>query len=376
MRPLRILQLVKYFPPVIGGVEAVSKDLSEAFAEMGIRADVLCANQGMRTIVESNRSFSVFRNAGFGRLLSTPLSPTLPFALKRCLKSGYDLIHLHHPDPFGTLALYLIRPPVPIVLHWHSDIVRQVRTMRLFGRLQEWLLRAAVSIVAASPNYFASSNYLQAYRTKASVIPYGIDVARLRADPVLVEHIRRSLGNRKLVVSVGRLVYYKGFEYLIGAVASLPEEYGLLICGDGPLKGELQKAITKLRVGKRIRIDSGVSNEQLGSYYSAADVFCLSSVERSEAFGIVQLEAMTFGKPIIATNIPGSGVPWVNVDGVTGINVEPKSSAALAEAIRAILDNPSAAIQMGQNAKMRVLQHFTRAGMASKFKSLYEQIVR
>jgi rhamnosyl/mannosyltransferase len=369
-----VLQVGKYFPPVRGGIETISKDLSDGLAQLDVRADVLCSSRSMSSSVEEQGPYSVFRAASIGQVLSTPISPLLPRTLRR-LAAGYNVIHVHHPNPLAAAALYLARLSQRIVVHWHSDVVRQKIAYLAFEHLQEWMLRRADAIIATSPPYLDTSPSLGRHLAKARVIPYGISPDRLTSRADLVENIRRSVDGRKLVFGLGRLVYYKGFETLIEAAAMLPEDCAVIIGGDGPLRPHLDARIQSLGLAHRVRLVGDISEKDLGSYYDAADVFCLSSVERSEAFGLVQLEAMQFGKPVVATKIPGSGVGWVNLTGVTGINVAPGSAPELARAVKQLLLDDGLRRDLGSKARERVNSEFTRARMAERVKDLYTRLL-
>lgn len=373
----RVLQMGKFYP-VKGGVEHVMILLSQGLKKKKIKVDVLTVNDlpsplnisgvfyenGLRLFL-AKRLFSLF---------SVKFSIALLFLARRIIRH-YDILHIHHPDPMAALALFLAFPSKKqkIFLHYHSDIVRQKLLMPLYSPLQSWLLKRANQIVVTSPPYLESSVYLQKYKHKCEILPIGI--FPLKHKPKLVQEIRQKFQGKKIVLSIGRLIYYKGYEYLVYSAKDLPADYVILIGGDGPLAPSLQSIIEKEKLKEKVFLLGRIHPSELGSYYFAADVFCLPSVERSEAFGIAQIEAMSFGKPIVTTQIPGSGVSWVNADGETGFNVPVRNPQKLAWAIKTILENKALYKKFSKNAKKRFQELFTLEKMVFDTIKIYEKLL-
>ena len=190
----------------------------------------------------------------------------------------------------------------------------------------------------------------------------------------LLLKIKDKYKGKKIVFSLGRLAYYKGFEYLINAAQYLDDDIVILIGGSGQLRNKLQNIIQSNNLSKNVELLGRVEDADLGSYYQACDVFCLPSIVKSEAFGVVQIEAMNFGKPIVATKIEGSGVDWVNHDGVSGINVKIKDSIELAKAIKQILDYDKEYFKYSNGAKSRFKQLFLRDKMVDSIIELYKSL--
>ena len=180
--------------------------------------------------------------------------------------------------------------------------------------------------------------------------------------------------NKKIILSVGRLVEYKGFTYLIKAAKFLPDNYIIYIAGSGILAGTLQKEIFKNDLENKVKLLGTVTDDDLVTYYKSCNVFVLPSISRAEAFGIVMIEAMSFSKPIIATNIPSSGVNWVNEHNVTGINVAIKNEKELAEAILKITTDPDLYQKFSQNAYIKANTFFSIDIVARQIKDLYLKI--
>lgn len=370
---MKILQLTKHYPPYFGGIESVTYDITEGINRLGYQSDVLCVNENKQDVFEQIKNYQVWRMASWGKLMSTSISPQIIYQLER-LKDDYDIIQVHFPDPMNALALFLTRPKSQIIIHWHSDIIKQNKVFRLYKPLQDWVLKRANAVVGTSHAYINSSKQLAPFIKKTVVIPIGIQDHRSGASDVIIKGIHNRFWNKKIVFSLGRLVYYKGFEYLIESARYLGEDTVVLIGGEGRLKKHLQNKIYKMGLVRKVFLLGNIPQDELGSYFEACNVFCLSSTERSEAFGVVLLEAMSFGKPIVATGIPGSGVSWVNEQGVTGFNVPVCSPKDLAGKISLLLDQEGLYKSFCFNSRKRFEDMFTSERMVEQFIDLYKNI--
>jgi len=352
---MKILHIVKlFYPPEIGGVELFVNEISKELAKEHEVA-VLCASNDNNTKTEKIDGYTVYRSGSLGRLFSTPIAPTAYFHMKKIV-SHYDVIHFHHPNPLFTLLYWIIRPDQRLIVHWHSDIVRQWYFMPFFKPFQDFLLKRADRIVCTTPNYMESSPHLKNFREKCVAVPLGINPDRLVVDEERLKRIKQEYSDKKMIFTLGRLVPYKGFEYLIKAAKDI-NAY-ILIGGSGKLKSELEELIEKEGVGDKVRLLGRLENTEIPAYFKACDIFVLPSVTRNEAFGIVQMEAMFFGKPLVSTNIPGSGVSWVNQNNYSGYTVEPRRPDSLSKAINSILDNDDEYKRFSENAKKRFENEF------------------
>ena len=369
---MRALQLTKFYAPVRGGIESVTFELSEGLNKVGIATDVLCAHTAPTTIRETaSAGYQITRAASFGKLLSTSMAPAMIRELGRAQK-GYDVIHVHLPDPLSNLALLLTRPRARIVLHWHSDIINQPRALRVYAPLQRWLLQRADVIIATSQAYADASPWLAPHREKIRVIPIGIRDHPF--DDGMALRVRASYPSRRIVFSLGRMSYYKGFDTLIDAAAQLPPDCVVLVGGGGELLDTHRRTVAKRKLTERIVFLGPLDDSQVLAHLRAGDVFCLPSIVRAEAFGVVLLEAMAAERPIVTTDIPGSGVPWVCPDGLTGLNAPVGDSVALARALTTLLDNKSLSQRLGAAARERFMQHFTAERMVRATADLYRDI--
>lgn len=366
---MNILQLGKFYP-IRGGVEKVMYDLSLGLSERKVRCDMLCAsteNYPAGTI-ELNDFGSVMVMPTKWKLAATMLAPAMITTLRQIAKY-YDIIHIHHPDPMVSLALLLSGYKGKVVLHWHSDILKQKTLLKLYAPLQNWLINRADVIVGTTPVYVAESPSLQKAQHKIDHIPIG--VLPITAASEKVVKIRERYKGKHLIFSLGRLVDYKGYEYLIRAASYLNNSFQIVIGGKGPLQESLTVLIQELGVEDRVTLLGYVSDEDVPAYYAAADMFCLSSIWKTEAFAIVQIEAMSCGTPIVSTHIPGSGVSWVNQDGVSGLVVEKENPEALAKAFEKIATDPVLKRRLSEGSRKRYETHFTRDKMVEKSLELY-----
>lgn len=369
---MRILQVGKFYP-IIGGVEKVMYDITKGVSERGIYCDMLCA------VTENARPGDIRLN-DYGRVLcvptvcklaSTMIAPSMIFRLRK-IKKEYDIIHIHQPDPMACLALFLSGYKGKVVLHWHSDILKQKTLLKFYAPLQRWLIKRADVIVGTTPVYVKDSPFLQNVQNKVTAIPIGVDA--ILADRNRVDDIRGQYPGKKIIFSVGRLVGYKGYDVLIGAAKYLSDDYVILIGGGGPLKNELQNLIDKTGVGNKVKLLGFVPDDLLHAYFEACDLFCLSSIWKTEAFAIVQIEAMSCRKPVVATRIKGSGVSWVNADGVSGLNVDPGNVDCLAGAIVQILSDKTLYGRLSDGAIQRYNALFTRERMINECIELYDSL--
>lgn len=371
---MRILQLTKHYPPDLGGIESVTFDLVEGLCQNGYVCEVLCCNTRNVTLTDTTkRGYKIYRAARIFKLASASLSIDLIRIFKR-INQQYDLIHVHLPDPLAALALYIIRPSCKIVIHWHSDIVKQKLLYKFVKPLETWLLKRADSIIATSPPYATSSNALAKFAEKVQVIPIGITDVRPIMATAEKEKSLSFLDGKKVVFALGRHVYYKGFEFLIEAAALLDDSYCVVIGGSGPLTDSYQELIRDLKLEHKVKLIGRVSDEDLNLYYQKATMFCLPSTHRSEAYGVVLIEAMKYGIPLVTTNISGSGVSWVNKEGICGYNAPIKNSQALADCIRAIGDDNELHSRLSNAAKERFSSLFTSDKMIDSVIRLYEEI--
>ncbi len=365
-KKLRVLQVGKFYPPHAGGMESHLEALCTQLKNSVDLEVLVSSSNGDRTIREVVDGVKVTRLSKLFSLRSAPICPQMVSHIRA---SNADIVHLHLPNPGAILSYLASGHRGRLVVTYHSDIVRQKVLSRFFDPILRHALNRADAIIASSHNYIRSSNVLPAYEEKARVIPFGIPVEHFQTpNKREVEKIRKRFGP-KIVLGVGRLVYYKGFEHLIKAMKFV--EGQLVIVGHGPLHDELHRQAVQCGVAERVTFLTDVKD--VGPYYQAADVFALPSIARSEAFGIVQLEAMACGKPVVNTNL-NTGVPSVSLDGVSGITVAPSDSEQMGRAINYLLNDPLRCAVYGRAGRLRVEQMFSLRGMAKQTLALYHEV--
>lgn len=367
-RRVRVLHVGKYYPPHMGGIETHLQTLCTSLREVAdIRAVVASDHaKGESVIIDQ---VPVERVGTRFTLASAPFCPGMMSYIRN---SAADLIHVHLPNPTAVLAYLASGHGGPLIVTYHSDTVRQAILGAAFNPILQRFLRRSAAIIATSPNYLATSMVLAQHRERCHVVPYGIPLSQFEScDADAAARIRAQFGER-LLLAVGRLVYYKGFEYAIEAMRNVRGR--LLIAGTGPLGDKLRAHAITCGVGERVVFLGEIQNNDITPYYHAADAFILPSVARSEAFGIVQIEAMAAGKPVINTSLD-SGVPFVSQDGVTGLTVPPRDPHALASAINRLLDNRDVRERLGAAARRRAAEEFSVETMTARITSLYQSIL-
>lgn len=369
---MKVLQLGKFYP-IKGGVEKVMEIFTQGLAERGFASDMLCASHdGETTDIVFSEESRIFRTKSLTKFAATMISPEMIFRLRR-ICSEYDIIHIHHPDPMATLALFLSGYRGKVVLHWHSDILKQKFLLRFFSPLQSWLIRRADLILGTTPVYVEESPFLRKAQDKTSFLPIGVDPYPWLSDEI--KTIRDQYPGKKIIFNMGRLVPYKGYHHLIEAMTHLSDDYVLIIGGDGPLRAELLGLTEKLGLQKRVEFLGFISDKLKPAYFGACDVFCLSSTIKTEAYAIVLVEAMSLSRPVVATKIPESGVSWVNEDGVSGINVPVEDAVALAEAVHKICDDPELWKTYSKGARHRFYDVFTKDEMINSLINIYTELL-
>ncbi|MDP2924658.1 MAG: glycosyltransferase [Candidatus Omnitrophota bacterium] len=370
---IKVLMFNKLYHPYLGGVERAVYDLCETIKK-DVELTVLASNAKPKTEITYKDNYRIVRAASLCRIFSSVyLGISVPLWWCR-LKS--DIIHFHFPSPIAELYCLMLCPRgKPLVVTYHADIIGYSKPLFFYRPFLIEFLKRANRIVVSSPTIVEQSPFLSKFKNKCITIPYGIETEKFRLTQEgknKSEEIRRRF-KKPIVLFVGRLVKYKGLNYLIDAMKKI--DAVLLIVGNGPEETGLKIIVNELGVNKEKVFFLGVvSDKELPFYYHASDVFVLPSITGQEAFGIVQLEAQACAKPVVSTALP-TGVPFANLDGVTGIIVPPRSSEKLAEAINKLLKDDKLREQLGLQAKKRVESQFTRQVMAQKTLDLYRGLL-
>lgn len=372
---MRILHIYKDYAPILGGIENHLRWLARAQAGRGHDVTVLVTNpSGIQTTVTEEEGVRVIRAGRLATVASTPLSVSLPWQVGR---QRPDIVNLQFPYPVGEVSNLLFGRGRGTVISYHSDVVRQAGLLRLYDPVLRVVLRRADRILPTSPPYIQSSSYLRPLAGHCTVVPLGVDVARFaQPRPEEVAQLRgRYLSDRypgPLLLFVGRLRYYKGLTYLLDAMRQV--DATLLIAGTGPEAANLIAQAEQHGVAGRVHFLGDVGDPELPAYYQAADLFVLPSSHRSEAFGIVLLEAMAAGVPLITTEL-GTGTSWINQHGQTGLVVPPRDTGALAQAINQVLADPGQRRSMAAAAKERAITEFDLPLLVDRLFAVYGEVL-
>lgn len=380
LSPIRPLHIGKFLPPPFGGMESHVDALLAAMAAQASSTLVASAHEANTPQAGSSSAYRVIPVRAWGVAASTAMSPQLPLVARRELTSGRsNLLHVHVPNPWGDLAALIAPRETPVVMTWHSDIVKQKTLLRAYGFVQQAALRRADRIVVFTPKHYDSSEQLHRLdlRSKIRIVPVGIDFARLDAgmdDAHLPDGLQTWIAGRRVVLSVGRHVYYKGLTFLIDAFAGIPDDACLLLVGSGPLTAALHAQAAERGLADRVRFMSNVSHRHLQALLKASHVFCLPSIERSEAFGIATAEAMACGLPAVVCEL-GNGVNYLNRHEVTGLTVAPRDRQALREALHQLLRDEPTRLRMARNARQWVRSEFSIEAMKTQTLAVYSELM-
>jgi glycosyltransferase involved in cell wall biosynthesis len=375
MPSLRVCHLGKYYPPAPGGIETHVRTLALAQAELGASVKVLCVNhEAGPTTVEQDGPVEVTRFARKAAAAKIDLCPELVDGLR---KVDADILHMQVPNPTMILALLLARPKIPLVVTYQSDVIRQRFRAALFRPVERLAYRNVRAILSTSPGYPGGSPFLRQYADRIDLLPNGIDL-RPYLNPSLIDRTEaariRAAYRGPIWLGCGRQVYYKGF---LNAIRALTRVAGtLLLIGDGPDQPGLRAEAEALGLTDRVVFLGNLPHYlDLIPYYLAADAFWFPSNARSEAFGLVQVEAMACGCPVINAAIPHSGVAWVSPHEETGLTVAVDAPIALADAANRIITEPGLRDRLSVAAKLRATGEFDHRVMAARSLDLYQKIL-
>ncbi len=356
---MRILHLAKYYWPRSGGIERVVQNLAEGAAQLGHDAEVIAVETRWRWTKRGRHKTKVTHAFSFGEVGSQELAPGYIAAAWRTA----DLVHVHHPHSLADLACLLRLRRTPLVVTQHQDVGGGAVTRRM----AKMVLARARAIVVPSRSHVALCHELEGFESKVEVIPFGINETRWNEVPPPPG------GTPARALFIGRLVRWKGVDILLRAIQQVTN-VALDVVGHGPEAPRLKTLAQALEISDRVRFYGEYPDEDLPYRMAAADFLVLPSVSVHEMFGLVLIEAMAAGRPVITTDLP-SGVRDVNVAGETGFTVPLRDVKALAGAIETLASDPALVRTMGEAGRARVDEHFTRGVMARRHVELYERVL-
>ncbi len=365
----KVLLVNKFYPPVVGGIETVVRGYALLLRDLGYEVTVLSAKNGFSLFTDIRREegIRVVRCSSLGTFFSMPLS--LAFVLFFVLEyRRFDYVHFHEPFPLGSLmSVFPFGKSRKIFVTWHSDIVRQKFLKKQVEVLQRLLLRKAHTITATSPRLIDVSGVLGAFADKTVPVPLSIDSSAYR-DPG--GRLPEGIVPGGYILYLGRLSYYKGIRVLLDAYKASRLSMPLVIAGCGEEGGSVASFMSENPEARIVFVNRFVDEEEKLHFLANCAFFVLPSVYMSEAFAIIQLEAMVFGKPVVNTNLP-TGVPWVSQDGLTGITVDPGNPVALAAALRELSLDEALRAHLGENGRRRVGELFDDRIVKERLEALY-----
>lgn len=370
---MKILHLGKFYSPIEGGIESINRFIVDTLTNNQQR--VISFNCKDKSVEDTIDGIPVVRVSSKGIIASQPVSIKYYWELKRNLRMfNPDIIHFHYPNPLGALYLLLsIQRNNKLIVHWHSDVVSQKILHKLIFPIEKRLLKRADSVIATSPNYAKYSSNLQSIEDKVTIIPCSIDESRFKLtseDESEISRVKNMYCNKPIVFFIGRHVEYKGIKYLLEAERFVKSDCSFVIAGQGPLTEELKKKYNS----SRIHWIGRLNEDEMRWYYHAASVFAFPSITRNEAFGVVLAEAMYCGCPPVTFTIEGSGVNWVSLDGVTGIEVANKDIEAYATAIDKLLSDDNLLMTYRNNGRDRVINMFTKSKVGNLYLKMYNEL--
>jgi rhamnosyl/mannosyltransferase len=386
---LRVVHLGKYYPPSPGGIEGHTRTLALTQAELGADVCVVVVNHAAadgrdatferftrtRYSAESDGPVRVIRVGRWANVAKLDVVPGLPGVLRKLLRDPPDVWHMHTPNVTMMLAVLAAPRVRPLVITHHSDIVRQRLLKYVVRPIESAVYRRAARVLPTSPAYVEGSELLKRFAEKVTPLPLGIDLAPFRSPtPAALAHaekFRERFGS-PLWMCVGRLIYYKGLHVALDTLRGVPGR--LLVIGTGPLEGEWKRRAAELGVADRVVWCGHATQDELIGAYLAAAALWFPSIARSEAFGLVQVEAMAAGCPVINTAIPGSGVSWVCRHEREGLTAAVNDAAAFAAAANRLLAEPGLRERLAAAGLERAAAEFDRRVMAERSLAVYEAV--
>lgn len=371
----KIVHLGKYYFPHSGGIERVTSTLAKGALTFGHETKVVCFGKVKQTVRAQVEGVEVIRCPILFTFFSQAVGTSYLLESFRASRKS-DLVHLHYPNLLAVFVILFLSKRIPVIVHWHSDIVDKGLIGKITIPITHILLRRASCIIATSSIYANSSLALRRYIDKVSVIPIGIpDLSSTLFKSEKVNSLKETIQDRSVILSIGRLVPYKGFDVLIEASKFLVSNTIVVIVGDGPLSKQFSRYVKENASDVKVVLTGSLTDSELRYLFKCAKLYCLASNSRAEAFGVVLLEAMTFGLPIVATEIPGSGVQWVNKHGVSGLNVSINNPIELAEACNLIIASKDLRDYLSHGARERFLSEFNEDLFVNRIMEVYMRLL-
>jgi len=354
----------------VGGVEQVIHQIAKGISKAGAIVDVFSlTSKNVPRVLEMDGYFSHRARQNF-QIFSTGFSASALIRFRQQARSA-DLIHYHFPWPFMDILHFSKMLKKPSIVTYHSDIVRQKKLLLVYKPLMNAFLKDVDRIVATSPNYLLTSETLNTFKHKTSVIPIGLDENNYKDSSLKTLNFWKEKFGEKFFLFVGVLRYYKGLHNLIFAAVGC--DYQFVIVGSGPVEAELKEQVNELGL-TNVHFLGFLSDDDKNALLTLCFAVLFPSNLRSEAFGVSLLEGAMYGKPMISSEI-GTGTTFININFETGLVVSPDNPNALKAAINYLWENPDEAAAMGLAAKLRFRKYFTADDMVNNYMNLYSNLL-
>lgn len=374
---MKVLHVYRtYYPDPPGGLQQAIRQIAAGCLPLGVTSRVFTLSPQPNPTQVARPEATVWRARSYWAPASCDLGGPEAFRRFAECAAWADLLHFHYPWPFADVLNLM--PGVrhkPKLMTYHSDIVKQKVLGKLYAPLMRHTLKDMDAVVATSPRYAQTSPVLSRHVApdRLHVIPLCMSDSTTEPESLATTDIleRLELTNRPFVLSLGVLRAYKGLHTLVSAARDVAGT--LVIAGSGPEEANLRQQVARLGVAN-IVFAGQVSETEKHALLRQCVALALPSHLRSEAYGMVLLEAAMHAKPMVSCEI-GTGTSYVNLDGETGFVVPPEEPAALAQAINRLLADPALSHRMGQQALVRYQQHFTPDVMAGLYFGLYQRLL-
>lgn len=357
---MKILHIPNYYNPHVGGIEKTCEDIVNSLKGK-YEQEVICFKDAPHSQKDIVNDIPVIRVGTQTKVASQSISVGYRKLLRKEFKEFKpDIVIFHYPNPFVAASLLPLlekNKNIKFILYWHLDITKQKMLGKLFDGQNKRLLKRANKIISTSREYASNSKYLPSYKEKITIIPSCVSLRTMNEKDLKnkIEEIKEENKGKKIVFAFGRHVKHKGFNHFIDAAKELPT-YNFVLGGKGKMTQELKEQGKDL---KNLKFITSLDDLTLEAYLYSSDVFVFPSLTKAEAFGLALAEAELHGLPCVTFTIKGSGVNYVSIDNVTGLECPNGDSQALANAIKKILENDELRKNFSNNALQRAKDLFT-----------------
>lgn len=370
---MKVLHISKFFPPNFGGIENQVKSICDYLYNKKIKVEVLAF--GKKNYI-SKKKYNVYEFKPLLKLFSQPLSISYIIQGRKLIKKS-EIVHYHYPNIIGLVLCFLFVGNKNFYFHWHSDILKQRYLNLFFSLIEKNLLKRSKKIIFTSLYYAKKFKYYNLFKKKIHIINCGtndLNTEYKKNNEAKKNYlkIKKKFKSNEIIYSIGRLVPYKGFKYLILSSKFLQNKQKILIAGIGKDYNYLKQLIEYNNLEEKVFLLGQVNHSEHLSYLKLCDIFCLPSISKNEAFGVALIEAMSFAKPLISTNIQGSGVNFVNKQCITGFIAPIKNPKKLGKLILRLLSNKKKYKDISLNSKRRYQRYFTSDLMNKNFLNMYK----